>query len=590
MKAAIITFACILQVALLNAQPSIEWIIPKTFCKGEIKVDVNKNDWNQWYELGHYPDTSAPVAWDHCANAYNIKGDSVWADLWDLGNTRDDARDVIFFDDSILIYGFSGDSLGNWYNVFTTYDYNGQIKNRTLTIDSFPFCGGASLFQGTSGNYYARGQALCKYASNYDVLNREEGAGDIVSVDSMENLYIIGGLNKDSLNLTGYWPISKYDSSFTLIWDYQYGPVGGLDFITDYTFDDQFNSYTTGWKFGPADQDYVTIKVDSTGAEQWVNIYNGAANYVDKPYAMVVDEIGNVFVTGEVQEIFCGAPWWCFDVATIKYDSNGAEQWVKHYNGPANDWDRGNAIAVDDSGYIYVGAASIGNDGDNDYVIIKYDTGGNELWVERYEELGGPVLNYLALDKNYNIYVAGSGPVIKYCQYGAVASFVADTLNAIIGDTITFTNSSFNATWLVWNFGDGETDTVNYNTSHTYDSSGTYTVELIAWNSCGADTSNITVQVDSDFVGIGEDQSTNTIITVHPNPARDKLNITVSNNSELYEVKIFNLLGQEVYAENFTLTTTINISGIYPKGLYFVDVRNDATGEGMVSKIVLIQF
>ncbi|MBX7238353.1 MAG: PKD domain-containing protein, partial [Bacteroidia bacterium] len=50
--------------------------------------------------------------------------------------------------------------------------------------------------------------------------------------------------------------------------------------------------------------------------------------------------------------------------------------------------------------------------------------------------------------------------------------------------TSTFTNSSLNATSYQWNFGDGGTSTVATPT-HTYNSSGNYTVTLIASNASG---------------------------------------------------------------------------------------------------------
>ncbi|MCH8318393.1 MAG: PKD domain-containing protein, partial [Bacteroidetes bacterium] len=53
--------------------------------------------------------------------------------------------------------------------------------------------------------------------------------------------------------------------------------------------------------------------------------------------------------------------------------------------------------------------------------------------------------------------------------------------------TFSFTNSSTNATIWFWDFGDGNTDTVQ-NPVHTYDSAGTYNVCLTAQNTCGSNT------------------------------------------------------------------------------------------------------
>ncbi|MBW8050682.1 MAG: PKD domain-containing protein [Cytophagales bacterium] len=53
--------------------------------------------------------------------------------------------------------------------------------------------------------------------------------------------------------------------------------------------------------------------------------------------------------------------------------------------------------------------------------------------------------------------------------------------------TVTFTDSSVNETMWVWDFGDGNTDTVQ-NPVHTYAIAGSYNVCLIAGNACGSDS------------------------------------------------------------------------------------------------------
>jgi hypothetical protein len=60
--------------------------------------------------------------------------------------------------------------------------------------------------------------------------------------------------------------------------------------------------------------DYATIKYDLNGTELWVALYNGPANNDDYAYALVVDDSGNVYVTGQSTGI--GTGW---DYATIKY-------------------------------------------------------------------------------------------------------------------------------------------------------------------------------------------------------------------------------------------------------------------------------
>jgi hypothetical protein len=60
------------------------------------------------------------------------------------------------------------------------------------------------------------------------------------------------------------------------------------------------------------------------------------------------------------------------DFVTIKYDTAGAEQWVQLYNGPGNSYDGTYVIAVDNNRNVLVTGYSTGMGTDYDYTTIKY--------------------------------------------------------------------------------------------------------------------------------------------------------------------------------------------------------------------------
>jgi hypothetical protein len=86
--------------------------------------------------------------------------------------------------------------------------------------------------------------------------------------------------------------------------------------------------------------------------EAWVTRYH---NLNSSAKAIAVDGSGNVYVTGVDDGGTSGG-----DYLTIKYDSSGLEQWVARYNGPGNDSDWASALAIDSSGNVYVTGQSTG--------------------------------------------------------------------------------------------------------------------------------------------------------------------------------------------------------------------------------------
>ncbi len=200
------------------------------------------------------------------------------------------------------------------------------------------------------------------------------------------------------LNSESEGPIEEWIAEYN-------GPGNGQDYAVAIAVDSEGNVYVTGYGYGiETGLDYATIKYDKNGNQLWVARYDGPRNYSDIVHAIAVDPRGNVYVTGRSY-----GNWTSYDYAAIKYDKNGNQLWVARYNGPGNKGEVANALAVDPAGSVYVTGYSIGSGTSFDYLTIKYDKKGNQLWVERYD---GPA-NYndipfsLAVDPVGNVYVTG---------------------------------------------------------------------------------------------------------------------------------------------------------------------------------------
>jgi uncharacterized delta-60 repeat protein len=233
-------------------------------------------------------------------------------------------------------------------------------------------------------------------------------------VDNSGNVYVTG-YSVGSGTGTDYATV-KYSPDGNQLWVARYnGPGNSSDTARALAIDNSGNVYVTGYSDGNGTgHDYATIKYSPDGNQLWVARYIGPGNGNDSAYALVVDNSGNVYVTGT--SVGSGT---YYDYATIKYSPDGNQLWTARYNGLGNDYDEARTLAVDNSGNVYVTGRSVSGDTLVDYATIKYSPDGNELWVARYNEPGNgdDLAEDLALDNSGNVYVTGysdgNGPSVS---------------------------------------------------------------------------------------------------------------------------------------------------------------------------------
>jgi uncharacterized delta-60 repeat protein len=275
-----------------------------------------------------------------------------------------------------------------------------------------------------SGCFHLQSQVLQEWTQRYAGAIDSSDRGVQIACDAAGSVYVLA-LSQGSMTRTDF-ALIKYSSAGAQQWVQRYNsPGNGYDTPVDMVLDAAGNIYVTGYSLisGILNYDITTIKYNISGSLQWVKTYNGTASAEDRPSGIAVDPSGNVYVTG-----YTNSTGSSDDYITIKYNSSGTEEWVKKYNGPGNGSDKAVGLVLDNSGNICISGYSPGSGTGLDIATIKYNPAGTELWLKRYTAAGSnnEFARAIANDPQGNIYVTGSATVgfnrdyltIKYNSLG----------------------------------------------------------------------------------------------------------------------------------------------------------------------------
>ena len=143
------------------------------------------------------------------------------------------------------------------------------------------------------------------------------------------------------------------------------------------------------------------------------------------------------------------------------------------------------------------------------------------------------------------------------------------------GGTVTFTNTSTNATSYEWDFGDGTTSTEE-NPVHTYQQNGEYEVTLTAFNDCGFASNTITITV---MVNAVEEIPGIQVFELFPNPNSGQFTLRLEGLPlDELNISLVNVIGQRLTDEKVDFSTgklhkEFNLSEL-PTGTYILQLRS----------------
>lgn len=199
------------------------------------------------------------------------------------------------------------------------------------------------------------------------------------------------------------------------LWTNYYSQTG---IAVDIAVDRIGNAVFTGFDYETIFPDLVIIKYSSDGLPLWTNRYNGPGNSDDQPKALALDDTGNVFVIGTTGIL--GEPG---DYLTLAYSSDGVPLWMNRYNGAGNNHDFPRAIALDSRGNVFVTGSSL-TVSSRDYATVAYSKSGAPLWTNLYNgpANGSDSALAVAVDGSGKVFVTGgSMPDTSSREYATVA-------------------------------------------------------------------------------------------------------------------------------------------------------------------------
>jgi hypothetical protein len=445
-KALIIFFALYIN---LPAQVTQEWVqryngTGNSFdIVSKLDIDLSGNI----YVSGS--STGAGTLNDFLVIKYNSAGSQLWTARFNYIYNLSDALKASVIDSAgnVFAAGYASDSTGATSLIVIKIDSAGAYRwGRIPQFAGITASYAQSILLDKDGNLIITGTGR-NAAGNYDIIVTKHAASGFemwkkvysspgtandqpvsAGIDMFNNIYITassaaGTSASDVLLL-------KYNTSGDLQWVKAYGTPAYDDKPSALKVDLQNNILITA-AGGALQSDYITIKYSPAGDTLWTRSYNGPGSSLDIPYAIALDNMDNIYITGSSRG---GSTLGTEDITTIKYSSNGSILWARRFDGISNGTDIGASITVDGMQNVYIGGSTDTADFKMVYAALKYSAAGDFEWVKTYSispDSPEDFIYDIKLDNSNNIFVTGISfgigsdydfATIKYSQTSGISS------------------------------------------------------------------------------------------------------------------------------------------------------------------------
>ena len=238
-----------------------------------------------------------------------------------------------------------------------------------------------------------------------------------IALDSSANIYITGStegtLGASAFGLSDIF-LTKFDSTGNKLGTRQFGTTG-RDTGYGVVVDSSGNVYVTGSTEGVLGasafglSDIFLAKFDSSGNQLFIKQL-GTTGF-DIGYGVAVDSTGNVYVTGSTEGTLGASAFGLSDIFLAKFDSSGNQLFIKQFG--TTGFDIGYGVALDSSGNVYVTGSTEGTLGASafglsDIFLAKFDSSGNNIFIQQLGTTGRDIGYGITLDSSANAFITGS--------------------------------------------------------------------------------------------------------------------------------------------------------------------------------------
>ncbi len=154
-----------------------------------------------------------------------------------------------------------------------------------------------------------------------------------------------------------------------------------------------------------------------------------------------------------------------------------------------------------------------------------------------------------------------------------INSAMSNYSEVVNGGEVTFTNTSNDYDFLLWDFGDTNTSTET-NPTHTYLANGSYTVSLTTTKCGKSHTKTKTLNID---INLSTEEFNIETFAISPNPTSKDLNIKLNKTYEKVKIVIFDIKGKSIIEKISYDSAVLNLDvSKLSNGMYILNIRADS--------------